>query len=461
MPVSKVQTALSAASGPLAITNELRCLPGREAIERHLVDRTINMALVGVGMFGGDVHLRAYADLQRVGISGQLARVGLDDWSRDLAPVRFNLVAVATRTRQSARRARRRFKDWTGHAPAVFAGERPWLPLLEAHPGLDVVAVATPDHLHTEVILAALAANAHVITEKPMCLELQEADRIIAAARRKERIVGVDMHKRYDPDHLRVRHEIRQRIGEPLYGQAYLEEPLALSTRTFKWVEQSDPFSYVGPHWVDLVYYYYQSKPVSLTAIGQKKRLARDGIDAFDAVQVRVDFENGMSFHFHNNWITPADFEGPVNQGHEIVGTEGKVESDQQYRGLRWWHAGGGSRTANTHFTRDVARVDGSQAYVGYGVDSLVASLAAISRVKFFGARCASLAACYPTAAEARITVAILQAARIVRDLNCMYLRQGKGAPVTARFGSDGLTIIDPNQPTRQAMFKRIYRLAI
>ena len=74
---------------------------------------------------------------------------------------------------------------------------------------------------------------------------------------------------------------------------------------------------------------------MSLTAVGQKKRLIRDGINAYDAVQVRVDFDNGMSIYFHNNWITPDDFEGPVNQEHEIVGTDGKVESDQQYRGFQ------------------------------------------------------------------------------------------------------------------------------
>jgi predicted dehydrogenase len=252
------------------------------------------------------------------------------------------------------------------------------------------------------------------------------------------------MHKRYDPDHLRIREEIKQRIGEPLYGIAYLEEPLQVSARTFKWVEQSDPFSYVGTHWVDLIYHYYGSKPVSLTAVGQKKRLTRDGINAYDAVQVRVDFDNGMSISFHNNWITPPDFEGPVNQGHEIVGTEGKVESDQQYRGLRWWNCGGGSRTANTHFTRGVKRPDGSPAYVGYGVDSLTVGLAAICRMKFFGATRESMAALYPTAEQARITVAIVQATRVVRDLNSRYLRAGKGAPVTARFGKDGITIVDP-----------------
>src|SRR5439155_370308 len=195
------------------------------------MESTIKIALIGAGMFGGDVHARAYADLQRTGISAQLGRVGLDNWARDCAPINFQLVAVG-------------------------------------------------------------------------------------------------MHKCYDPDHLRIRDDIKKRIGEPLYGLAYLEEPLEVSTSTFKWVEQSDPFSYVGPHWVDLIYHYYQSKPVSLTAVGQKKRLVREGINAYDAVQVRVDYDNGMSIHFHNNWITPPDFEGPVNQGHEIVGTDGKVESD-------------------------------------------------------------------------------------------------------------------------------------
>ena len=301
------------------------------------MDKTIKIALVGTGMFGGDVHLRAYADLQRAGISPQLGRLGLDGWARDLAPIRFQLVAVAARTEKSARRAARNFKRWTGHAPRVFAGATPWRDILRAFPDLDVIAVATPDSLHSEVILAALKAKAHVLTEKPMCLNIAEADRIIAQARAKNRIVAVDMHKRYDPDHQRIREEIRQRIGAPLYGTAFLEEPLQVSTSTFKWAEESDPFSYVGTHWVDLICYYYQCKPVSLTAVGQKQRLVRDGINAYDAVQVRVDFDNGMSINFHNNWITPPEFEGPVNQGHEIVGTDGKVESDQQYRGLRWW----------------------------------------------------------------------------------------------------------------------------
>jgi predicted dehydrogenase len=425
--------------------------------------QTLKIALVGAGMFGGDVHARAYADLQRFGISGQLARVGLDIWNRDFAAIQFSLVAVATRSEKSAQKAAASFKELTGHEPRTYHGDEPWHAILRDFPDLDVLAVATPDHLHTQPILAALEKGVHVITEKPMCLSIQEADQIIEAARKNKCVVAVDMHKRYDPDHLRIKNDIQNRIGAPLYGTAYLEEPLEVSTSTFKWVESSDPFSYVGPHWTDLIHSYYRSKPVSLTAIGQKSRLLRDGINAYDAVQVRVDYANGMSINYHNNWITPADFEGPVNQGHEIVGADGKVESDQQYRGFRFWNSGGGSRTSNNHFTRDVARADGTNGYIGYGVDSLTVGMAAVCRMKFHGASLDEVAPLYPTAEDARITTAIVHAAALVRDLNFKYTKQGKGAPVTARFGEDGITIVDPMRADEgpEKVFERIYERAV
>lgn len=416
--------------------------------------RQMKIALVGAGMFGGDVHLRAYADVQRNGLAGLLARVGMDAFSRAVADIEFRLVGVATRTPGSAKRAADAFESYTGARPGEYYGEAPWADITRDHPDLDVMAVATPDHLHTPVVLHALRAGCHVIVEKPMCLDTAEADAIIAASDGAGRIVCVDMHKRYDPDHVRIRDDIRHRIGDPVYGRAILEEPLEVSTSTFKWVEQSDPFSYVGPHWVDLIYSYYRANPVGLTAVGQKKRLVRDGINAYDAVQVRVDYDNGMSIYYQNNWITPADFEGPVNQEHELVGADGKVESDQQYRGFRYWWNGGGSRTSNNHFTRDIVRPDGSRAYIGYGTDSIHVGLLAACRVKFMGATLPELEGTYPTAREGRHTVAIVHAAAIVRDRNWEHLQNGRPPCVSAGFGPDGITIIDPYH---DPVFERIY----
>jgi predicted dehydrogenase len=160
--------------------------------------QTMKIALVGAGMFGGDVHLRAFADVQRAGLAGVLGRLGFDDFARPLAEVRFQLAAVATRSEGSARRAADAYAGWLGSdaRPRAYHGERPWEDLLRDHPDLDVLAVATPDHLHTEPVLAALeqggrsAAGCHVIVEKPMCLEMAEADRIVDLAREKGRVVA-------------------------------------------------------------------------------------------------------------------------------------------------------------------------------------------------------------------------------------------------------------------------------
>jgi predicted dehydrogenase len=428
-----------------------------------MADRLMKIALVGAGMFGGDVHLRAFADLQRSGLAPYLGRLGLDEFARPLAEVAFELVAVATRSEASARRAVEEYRRRTGTQPRAYHGEEPWNAILNDYPDLDVLAVATPDHLHTAPTLAALERGCHVVVEKPMCLETGEADQIVAAARAQNRVVCVDMHKRYDPDHLRIHNDLKHRIGEPLYGRAILEEPLEVSTSTFKWAEQSDPFSYVGPHWTDLFHHYYNAKPIGLTAVGQKKRLVRDGINAYDAVQVRVDWDNGMSVYFQNNWINPADFEGPVNQEHEIVGTDGKVESDQQYRGFRFWTAGGGSRTSNNHFTREVPRADGTAAYIGYGTDSIYVGLVAACRIKFLGAALDEVKPLFPTPESGRVTVAIVHAARLVRDRNFEYQQQGKAPAVSASFGPDGITIIDPYRVNEgsEAVFERIYTRAI
>ncbi len=65
---------------------------------------------------------------------------------------------------------------------------------------VDVVLVANPNAYHADVTLAAIEAGKHVLVEKPMCMNLREADEIIAASSKQpDVIVQVAYMRRYAP----------------------------------------------------------------------------------------------------------------------------------------------------------------------------------------------------------------------------------------------------------------------
>ena len=78
----------------------------------------------------------------------------------------------------------------------------PSLKKLLADPTLDLVIIATPNHVHKKIALAALAAGKHVVCEKPVTLNLRELREIIAAAKKANRLFTVHQNRRWDRDYL-------------------------------------------------------------------------------------------------------------------------------------------------------------------------------------------------------------------------------------------------------------------
>lgn len=87
-------------------------------------------------------------------------------------------------------------------AEATLPGVKtyPGLSELLVHPGLDAVWLVTPTSLHADQVILALEAGKHVFCEKPLALETDDCDRVVAvAAKRPQQLVMIGFMRRFDP----------------------------------------------------------------------------------------------------------------------------------------------------------------------------------------------------------------------------------------------------------------------
>ncbi|MEE8291766.1 MAG: Gfo/Idh/MocA family oxidoreductase [Candidatus Tectomicrobia bacterium] len=103
-----------------------------------------------------------------------------------------------------------------------------------ADPQVDLVVLATPNDLHAPQAIQALAAGKHVVTDKPMCLNVAEAEAMIAASRQHQRLLSVFQNRRWDGDFLTV----RQVLEAGLLGTPFLLQTV--------WLRHGQPRGWSG-----------------------------------------------------------------------------------------------------------------------------------------------------------------------------------------------------------------------
>ncbi len=123
---------------------------------------------------------------------------------------RAQIVAVCDIDQESAQR---RAAEWGVPPARIFKRHRDLL----AVPDLDLVEILLPHHLHHPVTLDALAAGKHVSVQKPMALNLPQADEMIAAADAADRSLRVYENFLSYPPVVRAKALIDAgEIGDPL-----------------------------------------------------------------------------------------------------------------------------------------------------------------------------------------------------------------------------------------------------
>ena len=84
-------------------------------------------------------------------------------------------------------------------------------------PDIDAVEIITPHYLHAEMSIAALDAGKHVSVQKPMAMNVTEADAVLAAAASSDKLFRVIENYRFTPLFSRTKQMVDAgEIGEPL-----------------------------------------------------------------------------------------------------------------------------------------------------------------------------------------------------------------------------------------------------
>jgi predicted dehydrogenase len=189
-------------------------------------------------------------------------------------------------------------------------------------------------------------------------LKRDQANQIASQAARRGVFVGIEYHKRFDDRSLMARRLYREgRFGEFRLGSACLLEKWKYRGSNFQnWFtcENSDAFTYIGCHYVDLVAFITGLLPTAVSLHGIRDRFP-NGNEGWLWTDARVLWSNGACLNVQNALGFPDAAPGTNTQGLTMYcsGTEGGalIAHSDQYRGLKYSFTDGGySEPSPDHF---------------------------------------------------------------------------------------------------------------
>ncbi len=260
----------------------------------------------------------------------------------------------------------------------------------------NIVCVAVPDMLHYDVIMTALKHNQHVLCVKPLTLQAAQSVEIEREAAGRGLFVGIEYHKRFDDRSLLARKRYREGyFGEFKLGTACLLEKWYYRNSNFQnWctTENSDAFTYIGCHYVDLVHFITGLMPVSVSVYGVRDRYP-NGNEGFLWTDARILWNNGACLNVQNAIGFPDEAPGTNTQGLSMYCSDGSkgawLEHSDQYRGLRYCYTrrpdGPGSTVfaePSTDYFQLLDFGEGLGVPAGYGFRSIHALLVSCMRVE-------------------------------------------------------------------------------
>lgn len=189
----------------------------------------------------------------------------------------------------------------------------------------DVTIITTPHPFHAQIAINALRAGSHVLVEKPMAVQVAEADAMIAAARENQKLLGVVFQHRFRPE-VQTAYRLIQdgKLGDIQHVEMNRLWPRPESYfRTSPWRgtwkgEGGGVLMNQASHNLDVLCFLAGGLPQRVHA--WTRRLLHD-IETEDTAQAIFEWPNGALGSFHTSTA-----QMPQPEYLKLVGTRGYLE---------------------------------------------------------------------------------------------------------------------------------------
>jgi predicted dehydrogenase len=262
--------------------------------------RRINVGIIGTGWCGG---IRAHACAANPLVEGL--------YIAENKPARLAEIAAQTHP--------------------VKATEE-WRELLDIK-AIDAVYIsATPETVHYPMARDCLLAGKHVFLEKPIAMNLGEADELIALARRNQLKFTIGYSQRFNPKQAYIKQCVADgTLGEPVSAMVsrHLNRGLGdkINTRT-----RLSPAAMEATHDIDWVLWCLApAKPVRVYCQSVSK-VNRARNNTPDCCWITVTMDSGVIFTIGAGWILPPAYPNFSTTQIEFIGTEGALLIDDSHK---------------------------------------------------------------------------------------------------------------------------------
>lgn len=191
---------------------------------------------------------------------------------------------------------------------------------------VEMVVIGAPNNVHCEITVAAAKAGKHVVVEKPFCMNLEEADRMIEACKQANVKLMYAEELCFTPKYVRL----KELVDEGALGRTILlkqsEKHDGPHADHFWDVERSGGgvTMDMGCHAIEFFRWMNDRTPIKSVYAQMNTSVHMDKTIGDDNSIIILEFENGVTAVAEESWTKP----GGMDDRAEVHGSEGVAYAD-------------------------------------------------------------------------------------------------------------------------------------